>query len=83
MNKKILSATICLIIVLVIVSIFTSFEKKFATLTYPSNVSFWEKMFANVSQIFTIEPVKKIEVDLSQQKMKIFEILFNLIILLR
>jgi hypothetical protein len=73
MNKKLLFITTCLIIILAIVLISTSFEKKPGILTYPSKISIWEKMFADVSQVFTIEPIKKIEVDLSEQKMKIFE----------
>lgn len=40
---------------------------------YPIKVSVWEKLLANVSQVFNIAPTKRIEVDLFRQKMKIFE----------
>jgi hypothetical protein len=74
-NKKLLSIIISLIFVLAIVSIFSipDFERKFRTLTYPFKASTWEKLLASVFQVFKIGPAKRIEVDLSQQKMKTFE----------
>ena len=75
MSKKLLSIVISLIIVLAVVLVFSNIylERGFRMPTYPFEASIWEKLLANISQIFDIGLEKRIEVDLSRQKMKIFE----------
>lgn len=72
MSKKLLSVVISLIIVLIIALIFSAIdlERKLRTSIYPLKVSLLEKLLASISQILVQQ---KIEVDLSQQKVKIFE----------
>jgi len=72
MNKKLLFIAICLIIILAAFLFFLN-KKESGILTYPFEISVWEKFLANVSQVFKTGSIKKIEVNLSQQKMKLFE----------
>lgn len=71
-NKKILLIVICLIIALAVLLIFLN-KKESEILTYPFGASVWEKFLASISPVFKGGLIKKIEVDLSQQKMRLFE----------
>lgn len=74
-NKKIIFKAFCLTAGLALFLLFTkiSLERETEILTYPSKVTISERFLASVSQIFNIKPAKKIEIDLSKQKIKLFE----------
>lgn len=69
-NKKLMLGAI--ILILILFGIFTFFGEKSRISNYPTKVSFREKILASISYPFQ-RGGQKIEVDIAQQKMKIFE----------
>ena len=72
-KKNLLLIGICFIFLVGFLFFNIDFEKKSEIPIYPFKISAWENLLASVSQIFNLAPIKKIEVDLTKQKLKILE----------
>ncbi len=63
------------VVILAITLVFSilTLERNIGIQNYPLKVSLGQRFLATISQVFETGPEKRIKVDLSQQKIKIFE----------